>query len=102
MSALLESLRQHVEWILLDSPPVLAVTDAIVLARNVDAVILVVEAGRARAAAVSRVKEHLERLGVKVIGVVLNKAPLRHGSDYYGYYADAHPESDPSRTRGTR
>lgn len=85
-----KSITQGFSIVLLDSPPVLAVNDALLLAGIVDAVILVVGAGTANLDEVRRAKEQLDTVGTPVIGAVLNRfEPKLHGpSDqpYRGYY----------------
>ena len=81
---LIGMLRDKYEWIVIDSPPVLAVTDSATLSRFVDGVLLVVRMnGRTRMAAV-RATETLRALGANIVGVVANGIdPARHGG--YGY-----------------
>ncbi len=81
---LLMELRKKFEWIIIDSPPVLAVTDSATMSRLADGVILVVRMnGRTRMAAV-RAAESLHTLGAKMLGVIANGIdPTRHSG--YGY-----------------
>ncbi len=81
---LISMLRDKYEWIIIDSPPVLAVTDSATLSRFVDGVVLVVRMnGRSRMAAI-RATETLRSLGATLIGVVANGIdPTKHGG--YGY-----------------
>jgi capsular exopolysaccharide synthesis family protein len=75
--------------VVLDSPPVLAAADALLLARIVDAVLLVIGAGSADRNEVRRVKEQLEQAGTPIIGAALNKFDEKlHGrsSQPYGAY----------------
>lgn len=84
--ALLEDLKQHADVVLLDSPPVLAVTDAAILARQVDGVVMVVEAGGTRRPLATSAKDALEKVGAKVLGVALNRLRPRGDGYYYYYY----------------
>jgi capsular exopolysaccharide synthesis family protein len=92
MERMLNELRQDFAQIVLDSPPVLMVTDATILSSYVDGVILVVESGATPRGAVTRAHRILENAGAKILGVVLNKLDLErdgyYGSDYryYRYY----------------
>ena len=86
MQNLLTELAQGVDLVLIDSPPVLPVADAAVLAPLVDGVLLVLEAGETRRQAAEWATESLRQVGARVIGVVLNRVPT-HGSDGY-YYAE--------------
>lgn len=81
---LLNELQRHADVILLDSPPALAVTDAPVLARQVDGVLLVVDAGATRRQWAASARETLSKVGAKLLGVALNR--LNPGSSGYYYY----------------
>src|SRR5262249_52737174 len=69
---LLATLRERFGWIVVDSPPVLAASDAAALARQVDGVLLVVRAHATPVEAAQLARDRLESLGANVIGVVLN------------------------------
>jgi len=86
MTGLLNLLGEQAERIIIDSPPVSVVTDAVILANQVDGVILVLEAGRTRMGAAQQVKEQLDRVGAKLVGVVLNKVPVNRQGYYYNHY----------------
>lgn len=72
MDSLMDELKNRFDIILFDSPPVLPVTDAVLLAAKVDGVILVYEAGRTARSVLLRAKTQLEAAGAKILGVVLN------------------------------
>jgi capsular exopolysaccharide synthesis family protein len=80
--------------VLIDSPPILAASDALLLAGIADGVLLVVGAGNARRDEVRRVKEQLHQIGAPLIGAVLNRFdPKFHGrpsQPYQGHYRDVH------------
>jgi non-specific protein-tyrosine kinase len=86
MQELLHELAQQADVILIDSPPVLPVADAAVLAGGVDGVLLVLEAGRTRQEVARRAVENLRQVGANLIGVVLNGVPARRGDYYYYEY----------------
>jgi capsular exopolysaccharide synthesis family protein len=88
MHDLLDLLAGQADVVLVDSPPVLSVTDAAVLARSVDGVLLVMGAGETRREAARRAVESLGRVGGNLVGVVLNRVPTRQGSYYYRYYRE--------------
>ena len=67
--------KTRADIVLFDAPPVIVVTDAIVLGTKVDGVLLVVSAGRTRREHVQRARELLERVHVRIVGAVLNNAP---------------------------
>jgi capsular exopolysaccharide synthesis family protein len=85
MQALLQDLRQRFKSVVIDSPPLLPVTDSIMLSTLVDGVIFVVESGKTVRAAVSRARKILQNVNAHVLGLVLNKVDVRFDG-YYGYY----------------
>jgi polysaccharide biosynthesis transport protein len=89
MAALLDTLKQQTDFIVMDSPPILAVSDASVLAAHVDTTLLVIDAGHTRRGPVQHSKEALTAIGANIGGVVLNRVAQRSGSYAY-YYADGH------------
>ena len=86
MKALLAQFRKGFEYIVLDTPPVNAVTDASVLAASADAAILVIDTNKATYPAVQHAKQALERVGGKVLGSVMNKMKATGGNYYYYAY----------------
>jgi succinoglycan biosynthesis transport protein ExoP len=83
---LLEQLKGEADVIVIDSPPVLAVADPMVLASKVDGTLLVVDASRTRTQALRGAVEALAKSGTRLLGAVLNK--LSKGSQGYGAYYD--------------
>src|SRR5205814_7499753 len=87
MKALLAQFRKGFEYIVLDTPPVNAVTDASVLAASADAAILVIDTNKATFPAVQHAKQALERVNARLIGTVMNKLRASGGSYYHTQYA---------------
>jgi polysaccharide biosynthesis transport protein len=90
MAELLKELSERFEHIIIDSPPVLVVTDGTILAGLVDGVVLVAESGRTHRAGLMRTRAILENSGARILGVVLNKLDMQREGYYgygYGYYA---------------
>ncbi len=75
MEQAIAALKGRADVVLFNAPPIVSVTDAVVLGTKVDGVLLVVSAGRTRREHVERAKELLERVHVRVVGTVLNNAP---------------------------
>jgi len=75
MTAVLLTLRGHADYVLFDAPPVLAVTDAAVLASRMDGLLLVIKAGATRRDQAERARDALQRVHVRIIGVALTNAP---------------------------
>lgn len=80
MLEIIEELKTQADVVLFDSPPVLAVVDAMLLARVCDMTLLVVQAGVTRAAALRKAKEQLLQAGANLAGVVLNGVATSHRS----------------------
>ena len=77
LQRLLDELRNQADVVVIDSPPVLVVADATLLARQVDGVLLVLKAGHTRKRAAQQAVESLQQVGATVLGVVLNGVPTR-------------------------
>lgn len=103
-AGMLQALRRHADVILFDSPPALAVTDAAILARQVDGVVLVVDSGVTRRQTALNTRETLEKVGARVLGVTLNRLkPQASGYYYqYQYYAQDGEGKGPGSSKGRR
>jgi len=86
MVNLLNDLRKHYAHILIDSPPSTAVTDAVVLSKSVDGVILVIRAGDTAREIVKNGIAQLESVGAHILGAVLNGIDISKDSYYYYQY----------------
>ncbi len=82
MSTLIERLHASADIVLIDTPPVVAVTDAAVLAPKTDGVLLVLQAGHTRRDRAREARQILEKVKAHIIGVVLNNARLEGGYSY--------------------
>ncbi len=80
----LEVLQQHFDYIVIDSPPCLEITDALVLATLADGLLLVVRAGKTPKELVRRASDRVLRVGGKILGVLVNAVDMRNSA--YGYY----------------
>ncbi len=69
---------------LFDTPPVVAVTDAAVLATKVDGVLLIFKAGKTSRDRARRARQILDQVKANIVGVVLNNAAVEQGYGYYG------------------
>jgi protein-tyrosine kinase len=86
MGRLLEELEERFDVVIVDSPPVLVVTDAAVLAPRVSGVVLVVRAGKVARQQVVRAKEALEAVKANILGVTLDAVQAEGPEGYYYYY----------------
>ena len=86
MSDILETLKRQADLVIIDSPPVMAVTDASVLAQRVDGVLLVIIPGETNTAAAKQTVQQLRRANANILGVVLNEVDLQRSRYTYYYY----------------
>ncbi len=85
MGEMLADLRAQYDHIVIDTPPTLSVTDAVILATRADTVVLVIRSGQTTKQALRRARDILIRVNARISGVLLNAADLR-SPDYYYYY----------------
>jgi receptor protein-tyrosine kinase len=85
MRELMASLWHEYSYVIIDTPPVNAVTDAAILAAAANATIVVVEQGRTTFPALRHGREILDRVGAHTIGAVFNKVRASAGTYSYGY-----------------
>ncbi len=102
MSELIQDVKQRFDLVLVDSPPILGVSDASVLASEVDLTMIVVQHRKLPRNMLVRVKQAVENVGGHVIGVVLNNVDIRSDSQYqyytsyYTYYAPTESQVGPA------
>jgi polysaccharide biosynthesis transport protein len=102
MSELIQDVKQRFDLVLVDSPPILGVSDASVLASEVDLTMIVVQHRKLPRNMLIRVKQAVENVGGHVIGVVLNNVDIRSDSQYqyytsyYTYYSPAESQIGPA------
>jgi polysaccharide biosynthesis transport protein len=92
MLRLMSTVSSHFTHVIVDSPPVAAFTDGVLIAAMVEGVLLVVHSGRSSRKVVGRARKMLTDVGARMIGVVLNRADTSSHSDYYynSYYSHYH------------
>jgi len=96
MRSLVDELAKRFDVVLIDSPPVLPVADALILSGYADAVLLVVSAGHTRRPELRRATEKLAQASAPVVGAVLNKATAQDGYGYGYYYSGGYQPYVPS------
>ncbi|MBI5303188.1 MAG: polysaccharide biosynthesis tyrosine autokinase [Chloroflexi bacterium] len=89
MDQLIVKLKEQYDIVLFDSPPILPVTDSILLAAKTKHLLWVISAGKTRTDTLRRAREGLGQVDAKIVGVVLNRvaAGSGYGSYYYHYYS---------------
>lgn len=86
MEEIIATLREKADLVLFDAPPIIAVTDAAVLASKVDGVLLVIKAGTTKRDHAQRAKALLEKVNARLVGAVLNN--VRMDISLHRYYAE--------------
>lgn len=84
MANTLDRLAQMFDYVLIDSPPILPVTDSVILSRYVDGVVLVIKGGSTPRKVVRDAKDRLKNAGANILGTILNNVDVA-GGDYYYY-----------------
>lgn len=107
MSRVLTVLSARFDYVLIDTPPILPVTDAVVLSTKVDGVIVLVGTQIVRSEQLGASLEALSAVDNTVLGLVLNRVSSSttggYGAGYYGYYhPESHPTSRSARKQGGR
>jgi len=96
MKTLVESLRESYDLVIIDAPPLLPVTDAVVLSTIADGVLMVVEPGRTTRHALQRATESLAHVDARILGAIVNKTTSSNKGRYgygYGYGYGYEPET---------
>lgn len=91
MLRLVATVTQSFTHVIIDSPPIAAFTDGVLIATMVDGVLLVVHSGKSSRKVVARARKLLQDVGARIIGVVLNKVEASGSNSYYyygGYYGN--------------
>ena len=86
MGNLLQVLSEYFDVVVLDSPPVLAVTDSVVLGTRVDGAVLVTNSGKTRRNQLEQAVSRLREVNANTMGVILNRLSAKTGGYYYTYY----------------
>ena len=85
MKTIIEELKQQADTIIFDTPPTIGFADSLVLANQLDGVVLLLSSGEVSRDAAKQAKSLLEKAKAKILGVVLNKVDIKRES-YYHYY----------------
>lgn len=97
---LLNDLRAKFDYVVVDSTPLLAITDAAILAAGADGVLIMARYGHTKREHLAHAVESLERVGAPLLGAVFTMTPTRGGDAYsynYGYYGEYAPQAPSPR-----
>lgn len=97
MIDLIQQVRGSFDMVFFDSPPILGVSDASVIASSVDLTLVVVQHRRFPRAMLQRVKQGLTNVGARIVGCVLNNTDIRH-DEYYEYYTSYYQYYSPMQS----
>lgn len=106
MSELIADVKNRFDLVLIDSPPILGVSDASVLASEVDLTMIVIQHRKLPRQMLMRVKQAIENVGGNLLGVVLNNVDVRSDSQYqyytsyYTYYTPSNTDPKPKSRAG--
>jgi Mrp family chromosome partitioning ATPase len=98
MKELVDELKRRYDLVLFDAPPIIGVSDASLLAREMDGVLLVIQHRKHPKAVATRAKAMIENVGAHLIGVVLNNINISRDYSYYYYghdYSSVYTRSRP-------
>lgn len=87
MHRLITTLEYFFKYVVIDSPPIASFTDGVLLSTMADGVLLVVHGGKTSQDVAKRARLHLQNVGARIFGVVLNRIDM-HSPDYGDYYSD--------------
>jgi polysaccharide biosynthesis transport protein len=99
MKELIRDLKRRYDYVFFDSPPIMGVSDASILASEVDAVLQVIQYRRYPQPMTIRAKQMIEKVGGNLLGIVLNNINMASDENYYyysGYYYDYYSKSEDS------
>jgi Mrp family chromosome partitioning ATPase len=97
MIDLIQQVKSRYDMVFFDSPPILGVSDASVIASSVDMTLVVVQHRRFPRAMLQRVKQGLANVGARIVGCVLNNTDIRH-DEYYEYYTSYYQYYSPQHS----
>lgn len=102
MESCIKTLRDRYDFVILDCPPAVVVTDGAVLSSITDGTVLVVASGETPVDVARNAKENLEKVGTNILGVVLNKTNIKQEHYYYYNYNASDKKANHSKTRKRR
>ena len=94
MKDLIVELKRRYDFVFFDSPPILGVSDAAILASEVDMAVQVIQYRRYPQQMNMRAKQLVEKAGGKLIGIVLNNIAMSQDEGYYYYYSRSEDERE--------
>ena len=97
MQEFLSRAQEQFGRVILDSAPIMSVTDSTILSTQVDGVILVVKAETVPRKSAIQARDHLMEVKAHILGVILNDIPMQRGGYYYSYYHHSYSDQGPEK-----
>ena len=100
MASIIDRLAEDFDYVIIDSPPILPVTDSVILSRYVDGVVLVVKGGNTPRKVVQDARDRLRSVGARILGAVVNDVDVTGGDYYYynRYYHSYYSDEDATKS----
>lgn len=100
--ALLQELKKHFDYVLIDSPPIMSVADAGILGRDADGLLMIIQTGRTPKSVIAHANILFRQAGVKLLGYVLTNVEFQSADyRYYYHYYDQYTDQEQDRSFST-
>lgn len=86
MRSFMDTMRNMYDYVFVDTPPVIPVTDAMIMSRYIDGVVLVISHGKTQIDMAKSAVDQLQSVKANILGVTLNRIPVTDSKAYYNYY----------------
>jgi Mrp family chromosome partitioning ATPase len=84
MENLLQEVKEHFDFVFIDSPPLVGIMDPVIIGHHSDGVLLVTWGGKTHKRLIERARDELKKYNIRLLGIVLNKVNMKKSG--YGYY----------------
>lgn len=85
MESLLQEVKEHFDFVFIDSPPLVGIMDPVIIGHHVDGVLLITWGGKTHKRLIEKARDELKKYNIRLLGVVLNKVNMKKSG--YGYYS---------------
>lgn len=85
METLLQDVKEHFDFVFIDSPPLVGIMDPVIIGHHSDGVLLVTWGGKIHKRLIKKARDELKKYNIRLLGVILNKVNMKKGG--YGYYS---------------
>jgi Mrp family chromosome partitioning ATPase len=85
MQKLLQEVKEHFDFVFIDSPPLVGIMDPVIIGHHSDGVLLITWGGKTHKRLIEKARDELKKYNIRLLGVVLNKVNMKKSG--YGYYS---------------